>query len=194
MLSRLKRLFQNKQRMEESNCHKLADLGQQDQQLFAKLTPFIWVQGKPILLVYNVEDEIYRQHLVTLPTLQQLEALGLILFEPNGFVKKGFGKHTRIFYGAKPTKIGFPEPMNNQLDLGQVLLTDLGKELAAASNIEGIKHATNISLVDGFGRVWFCHLFSLILKQFTRISMRVTILIEFPIFRGLNKGFGYGRL
>ena len=82
-----------------------------------------------------MEDEIYKQHGVTLPTLQQLETLGLILFEPNGFVKKGFGKHTRLFYGAKPTKIGFPESMNNQLDLGQVLLTDLGKELAAASNI-----------------------------------------------------------
>ena len=135
MLLRLKRLFQNKQPVKASSCYKLAGLSQQNQQLFAKLTPFIWVQGKPILLVYNVEDEIYKQHGVTLPTLQQLETLGLILFEPNGFVKKGFGKHTRIFYGAKPTKIGFTEPMNNQLDLGQVLLTDLGKELAAASNI-----------------------------------------------------------
>ena len=48
-----------------------------------------------------------------------------------GLSKKGFGKHARLFYCGKPTKIGFQNDENNYLDLGYVLLTDFGKKLAS---------------------------------------------------------------
>jgi hypothetical protein len=55
--------------------------------------------------------------------------IGLLKYESRGFVKKGLGKHTRLFYASKPTKIGFPSETNNQLDLGHVLLTNTGKAM-----------------------------------------------------------------
>ena len=50
------------------------------------------------------------------------------MYESRGFVKKGLGKHTRLFYAGKPTKIGFSGETNNQLDLGHVLLTNTGEK------------------------------------------------------------------
>lgn len=99
--------------------------------LFTSLCQFVWVQGEPFPLIYETEKEIYTKQGINLPALKQLEAIGLISLESAGYVKKRFGRHARLFYHGKPTKIQFPQEENNQLDLGHVLLTDLGKSLAA---------------------------------------------------------------
>jgi hypothetical protein len=54
----------------------------------------------------------------------------LLSMDAAGYVKKWFGKHTRLFYFGKPTKIQFLQDANNQLDLGHVILTEQGKVLA----------------------------------------------------------------
>ena len=82
-----------------------------------------------------MKNEIYTSQGVTLSSLKQLETLGLVALEPRGYVKKKFGKHTRLFYAGKPTKIAFPHDSNNQLDLGHVLLTEAGKELAVSYGV-----------------------------------------------------------
>ncbi len=115
--------------------NNLSFLSVQDQQLFEKLYPFIWFQGEPLVLIYDVTEEVYVEQGVTLSVLRQLEKNGLIIVEPSGFVKRKFGQHTRLFCGGKLTKIGFSEPMDNQLDLGHVLLTELGKRIAGTCNI-----------------------------------------------------------
>ncbi len=102
-----------------------------DHQLFETLCQFIWIQGEPLPLIFDVNHEVYTKQGITLATLKHLETAGLIILEPQGFVKKGFGKHTRLFYCGRPTKIGFPNNENNYLDLGHVLLTKRGKELAS---------------------------------------------------------------
>lgn len=106
------------------------DLAQKDKHIFVALCQFSWVQGEPLPLIFDVEDEVYSRQGITLPALKHLESIGLIAFESGGFVKKGFGKHTRLFYCNKPTKIGFQNNENNFLDLGYVLLTARGKKLA----------------------------------------------------------------
>jgi hypothetical protein len=105
-------------------------LAKKDVVLFTSLCQFIWVQGEPLPLIYEMENEIYTKQGINLSALKQLEASGLISLEPAGYVKKRFGRHARLFYHGKPTKIQFPQDANNQLDLGHVLLTDLGKSLA----------------------------------------------------------------
>lgn len=107
-----------------------ADLTANDRKLFEALCQFVWVQGEPTALIFDVDDAVYAKQGITLSALKHLETLGLIEYEPNGFVKKRLGKHTRLFYCGKPTKIGFSHDENNQLDLGHVLLTEAGKELA----------------------------------------------------------------
>jgi hypothetical protein len=105
-------------------------LAKKDVVLFTSLCQFIWVQGEPLPLIYEMESEIYTKQGINLSALKQLEAIGLISLESAGYVKKRFGRHARLFYHGKPTKIQFPQDANNQLDLGHVLLTDLGKSLA----------------------------------------------------------------
>lgn len=104
------------------------------EEIFNLLCQFVWIQGDPLPLIYNVQDQVYSKQGITLSALHRLEKSGLLIYEKNGFVKKRFGKHTRLFYFGKPTKIGFLNEMNNQLDLGCVLLTDLGKEKALTSD------------------------------------------------------------
>ena len=106
-------------------------IDQQCAQLFSALCQFIWVQGEPLLLIYEMEHEIYTRHGINMVVLKQLERMGLLTLEAAGYVKKKFGKHTRLFYFGRPTKIQFQQEMDNRLDLGHVLLTEKGKELAA---------------------------------------------------------------
>lgn len=102
-----------------------------DNQLFETLCQFIWIQGEPLPLIFDINHPIYSAQGITPSTLKRLESAGLIVVEPQGFIKKGFGRHTRIFYCGRPTKIGFSQNQNNSLDLGHVLLTARGKSLAS---------------------------------------------------------------
>lgn len=112
------------------------ELSEENKRLFTILHQFIWIQGEPLPLILDVNAAVYADQGITEYTLRQLESCGLISYEPEGFVKKKFGKHTRLFYCGKPTKIGFPSDMNNQLDLGCVILTDRGKSLVSVQDIQ----------------------------------------------------------
>ncbi len=110
-------------------------LSHEDKAIFTKLCQFVWTQGEPIPLIFDVRDKIYTCQGITLSSLKHLQTLGLLTLEPRGYIKKKLGKHTRLFYAGKPTKITFPQDGNNQLDLGHVLLTEAGKELAVSYGV-----------------------------------------------------------
>lgn len=127
-----------------------SDLSAEDSLIFAALCQFVWVQGDLLPLIFDVENEIYTKQGITRSTLRRLEEIGLIVFENNGFIKKGYGKHTRLFYDGKPTKIGFQRDADNCLDLGHVLLTERGKKLALNS-----KASRNQQFYEYVIRKWF---------------------------------------
>lgn len=106
------------------------ELHPEDRRLFEVFCQFIWFQGDPLPLILDIHEKIYTEQGITQESLQKLEAIGLIQLNRSGFIKKGFGKHTRLFYCGKPTKIGFLHDAGNSLDLGHALLTNQGKELA----------------------------------------------------------------
>lgn len=105
----------------------------ENREVFTSLCQFLWMQGQLIPLIYDLSHEVYSDQGLTLPTLKLLEAAGLISVDPTGYVKKGLGQHTRLFYFGRPTKIRFLQEAGNQLYLGHVLLTDKGKALAATN-------------------------------------------------------------
>ena len=107
-----------------------ASVNDKDVSLFVPLCQFIWIQGDPLPLIYDLKPQIYGEQGVDLPLLKHLEAIGLVSLAAAGYIKKKLGKHTRLFYFGQLTKIQFPNDANNQLDLGHVLLTDKGKMLA----------------------------------------------------------------
>jgi len=138
VLKNFLRLFTNTQRLQEKiQTLNPADelLDPESRRLFDALCQFIWIQGEPLPLIFDLNEKIYTEQAITHETLRQLEACGLIDFEPGGFVKRKLGKHTRLFYCGEPIKIGFPGAMNNQLDLGHVILTEYGKTLATNTRI-----------------------------------------------------------
>jgi hypothetical protein len=103
---------------------------EEDTALFESLCQFAWVQGEPLPLIYDVEHPVYVKRGIDFAALKRLEAVGLVSFDVAGYVKGKFGKHTRLFYFGKPTKIQFLQEARNRLDIGQVLLTEKGKALA----------------------------------------------------------------
>lgn len=114
----------------QDDLSEQSDLSAEDGLIFKALCQFIWVQGDLLPLIFDVENEIYTKQGITRSTLKRLEEIGLTVFENDGFIKRGYGKHTRLFYEGKPTKIGFQRDAGNSLDLGHVLLTERGKKLA----------------------------------------------------------------
>ena len=132
----LSRNTQRPKREPQNTALDKETLSIENRRLFDTLCQFIWIQGEPIPLILDLNEKIYQEQGINQDALKQLEACGLIHFEPGGYVKKKLGKHTRLFYCGKPTKIGFPQDMNNQLDLGHAILTERGKSLASAQTIQ----------------------------------------------------------
>jgi hypothetical protein len=128
----------------------ITPIDRHDAELFKSLSQFIWVQGEPLLLMYEVGHEIYTSQGIDLQSLKSLQAVGLLSLDPVGYVKKWFGKHTRLFYFGKPTKIQFPQDANNRFDLGHVILTEKGKTLIRVSNA-----ARNQKFYEYTIEIWF---------------------------------------
>ncbi len=128
-----------------------------DAGLFRSLSQFMWIQGEPLLLVYEIGHEIYTTEGIDLPALERLEAAGLLSLDAAGYVKKWFGKHTRLFYFGRPTKIQFPQEASNQLDLGHVILTNREKRWLGVSAGHAIRSSTNIQSKPGSVRDWLRH-------------------------------------
>jgi len=126
------RLIRSENFPRENDSNIQINLNPEDGRIFEALCQFLWIQGDPQPLIFDVQNEVYTKQGITLSTLKHLEGIGLIVFDVNGFVKTGLGKHTRLFYSGKPTKIGLQNNENNQLDLGHVLLTERGKQMVSA--------------------------------------------------------------
>lgn len=81
-------------------------------------------------MIFDVKDDVYKKQGINFPALKHLDAIGLISFEPlSGFAREGFIKNGMISYYGRPLLIEFQSESNNQIRVGQVLLTDLGMQL-----------------------------------------------------------------
>lgn len=109
----------------------LADLDKGDAELFMRLCGFAWQIGNIVPLVFDVQSEVYNRHGINFNSLSHLESLGLIQFSNiAGFRRLKLPKNVTVFYYGKPAALTFPKEADNELELGQVLLTRAGHELA----------------------------------------------------------------
>ena len=109
----------------------VSTIDKKDAALFTTFCQFAWMIGDLCPLIYDVKDEIYLKHGINFGALKHLDAIGLISFESvAGYQRQGFGKYTHAFYYGRPTLIEFPADTSNNLQLGHVLLTTTGRELA----------------------------------------------------------------
>ena len=109
----------------------LADLDKGDAELFMRLCSFGWMIGKIFPLVYEVQNEVCNRHAINFDTLSHLESLGFVQFNNiAGFRRLNLPKKCTVFYYGRPVELTFPKDVENELELGKVLLTRAGQELA----------------------------------------------------------------
>lgn len=109
----------------------VSSIDKKDAQLFSTFCQFLWFFGDLMPLIYETENDIYTKQGITFSALKHLDSIGLVSFESTtGYVRKGYGKRAVVHYYGRPVVLEFSKEEANQLDIGKVLLTSVGKELA----------------------------------------------------------------
>ena len=109
----------------------LADLDKDDAILFTKLCGFGWMIGNVVPLIFDVQASIYNDAGINFGSLSHLESLGLIQFNHlSVFRRLRLPKSPTVFYYSQPVNLTFPKDNDNELELGHVLLTRAGQQLA----------------------------------------------------------------
>lgn len=107
------------------------DMDKSDAQLFTNLCTFGWFSGQVFPLVYDPSSPIYGKKGITFSALKHLDAIGLVMFQSiSGFRIQGRGQFARFYYYGTPIDLELQNPENNDIQLGKVLLTKVGQELA----------------------------------------------------------------
>jgi len=110
----------------------MESLDKQDALLFTKLCTFNWTLGDIQPLIYDSSAEIYSKNGMTFGILKHLDAIGLISLQSlSGYQLQGFPQTTVAVYNNAPYTLKFPKEMDNNLEIGEVLLTNIGRELAS---------------------------------------------------------------
>lgn len=109
----------------------LSNLEKNDAILFSKLCSFGFDIHGIFPLVYDVNHSIYTDHGINFMAISHLESLGLLHFSGlSGYVRQGLGQKGFVEYFGIKVWIEFQKPENNELELGHVLLTQAGQQLA----------------------------------------------------------------
>jgi hypothetical protein len=113
----------------------LGSLDKEDASLFQTLNNYAWFLGKVTPIIFDIENTIYLQNGIDFNALTHLDEIGLLSFESlGGYVRKKLPKKIYISYYGQIREIEFPNETENQLDIGMVLLSKVGQELASICN------------------------------------------------------------
>ena len=110
----------------------LSDLDKAEAKLFSDLCGFGWVMfGEFVPLVFDYQADIYDNKEISFNALSHLDSIGLIQFKSlTGFVKQGLPQKISVSYYDQVLELSFAKETDNELDVGKVLLTKIGNELA----------------------------------------------------------------
>ena len=122
----------------------LGDLDRKDAELFQALCSFGWVVSDFAPLVFDSQASIYNERGINFDTLTHLDNIGLIQFNNiSGFVRTGLPKTFTVLYCGQPLVLTMEKENDNELAVGKVLLSQIGKELVSVCKVPG---------VDGFDK------------------------------------------
>jgi Protein of unknown function (DUF2806) len=109
----------------------LSSLDNNDAHLFTSLCTFGWIIGGLVPLIYDVQTAIYNRRGINFGSLQHLDTIGLIQFDSlAGYRRMGLPKKFPVIYYGEPTVIELSKDSENEMNLGHVLFTKIGQELA----------------------------------------------------------------
>jgi hypothetical protein len=119
----------------------LSSLDKQDAIHFATLCSLCWFFGDKYMvpLIYNDQESIYKEQGITFSFLEHLDDIGLVSFTPiSQYSQIELPKHSCLFYYGIPINIEFPMEKDNSLEIGKVILTQIGRELAPICGSETV--------------------------------------------------------
>ncbi len=121
----------------------LSSIEKADAILFSKLCSFsVIIMDKILPLIYDINKSIYKENGIDFEPLSHLESLGLIHFDNiRGFRMQKLSQKGFIPYFESRAWIEFQKPEDNEIQLGKVLLTKAGQQLA---------HISDAQPIDGF--------------------------------------------
>lgn len=110
----------------------LGSLDKYDAKLFTALCSFVVMvdkEAKP--LIYGYDAPIYKNQQLSFDTLRHLESIGLISFSGlSGFKMIKLPRHIDIQYYGTNLKAELKKSEDNEIAIGDVLFSSIGKELA----------------------------------------------------------------
>lgn len=118
----------------------LSDLDKKDALLFQSLCRFGWFIGSFTPLVFDPQAEIYNRVGINFESLSHLDSLGLIQFNGiGGFSRQRLPKQFVVTYCGQPLTLTMQKETDNNLELGNSLLTQAGRELASIIDAPGVE-------------------------------------------------------
>lgn len=110
----------------------LLEMDKDEAELFSKLCGFGWTFSRDIvLLIFDVNAEIYNRHGINFNTLSHLDSIGFIQFNlPSNFSLCRLPKSVVADYYGKSLPLEMPKDTDNEIKIGCTLLTLVGLELA----------------------------------------------------------------
>ena len=118
----------------------LSDLDKAEAELFTKLCGFGWQIGNIVPLVFDAQAKIYNGCGINFGALSHLDSIGLVQFDNfAGFRRLKLPKIIVLHYYGRPLRLHLPKDTDNNLDVGKVLLTRIGQELAPICGSEPVE-------------------------------------------------------
>ena len=110
----------------------VADLDKASAELFHSLCSFGWRFGDELVpLIVELSDAIYAQHGINLLSLSHLDSIGLVQINgTGGFRLRNQPKERVVSYQRRSVILRFPRENQNDLKIGNVLLTPSGMQLS----------------------------------------------------------------
>ena len=116
----------------------LGDLDKRDAELFQNLCRFGWIFGNFTPLIFDTQEKIYDDLGINFGSLSHLDTLGLINFNSFGYNRQRLPKKFRVAYLGQVLPLTMEQESDNMLEIGQVLLTQAGQELARVVKVPGV--------------------------------------------------------
>ena len=108
----------------------LGDLERRDAELLTSICRFGWILDVFTPLIFDCNLDLYVRLGITFGSLRHLESLGLLSFESMGLVRKKLPRTIESRYFDKTLTLTFRKDEDNTLEVGQVMLSRAGYQLA----------------------------------------------------------------
>ena len=118
----------------------LGDIDKRDAELFQALCGFIWIiNSETYPLIFDHNAVIYNDKGINFNTLTHLNSIGLIRHSSFGHTKTKLPKEFTVSYcNRQPFTLIMKKKKNNKIKIGEVLLTQTGKELSRICDIQEV--------------------------------------------------------